>query len=89
MGGPQGANRLEVVTLYAAQAPDQQMVVFKAAPPNSRKVSVLPFMSSKITFGSLNLSICETVAEPNRVGTPKGLEQVLVIKHICTSCDVG
>ena len=31
---------MEVVTVYAAQAPEQQMVVFNPAPYNTRKVAV-------------------------------------------------
>ena len=36
--GPEGAKHVDVVTVYAAQAPEQQMLVFNPAPYNSRKV---------------------------------------------------
>jgi HrpA-like RNA helicase len=37
--GAPGAAKLDVVTIYAAQSPEQQMMVFQSTPLGTRKAS--------------------------------------------------
>ena len=48
MTGPEGAEKLEAVTVFSAQTPEQQMLVFQPAAPGVRKVRYIPWSQGHI-----------------------------------------
>ena len=81
--GPEGAEKLLVVTIFAAQAPEQQMAVFQAAPAGTRKVRhALIYEPTLRCGGKRGHSIMDFLAKPGNQhpqNVGKGLGKLLNI----------